>query len=130
MEEGGENNKAESVFDKNVNRLEQQVKETYKRAFFDLLEERVGSNPPDYDWLTRLYGEIRTKLISLLRQGSSLRGEIEESMDLELFKQMISNAAFNPEDFYGLIRFVFEKCKQLQSPARDVETRCKITGDH
>ena len=28
------------AFDKNVNRLTEQVKETYKRAFFDLLEEK------------------------------------------------------------------------------------------
>ena len=76
-----EEKKAKEGFDRNVNRLTEQVKETYKRAFFDLLEEKVGANPPDYEWLTRLYGEIRTKLISLLREGSQLRVEIEESMD-------------------------------------------------
>ena len=121
-----EEKKAEEGFDRNVNRLTEQVKETYKRAFFDLLEEKVGANPPDYEWLTRLYGEIRTKLISLLREGSQLRVEIEESMDCDFFKQLISHNVFSPDNFYGLIRYVFEKCKQLGSPARDTEVDTKL----
>jgi len=117
---------SKEAFDKNVNRLTEQVKETYKRAFFDLLEEKVGASPPDYEWLTRLYGEIRTKLIALLREGSQLRNEIEESMDCDFFKQLISHNVFSPENFYVLIRYVFEKCKQLGSPARDAEVDIKL----
>ena len=113
-------------FDKNVNRLTKQVKETYKRAFFDLLEEKVGASPPDYEWLTRLYGEIRSKLIALLREGSQLRVEIEETMDCDFFKQLISNNVFSPENFYATIRYVFAKCKQLGSPGRDAETDAKL----
>ena len=91
-----------------------------------MLEEKVGQDPPDYEWLTRLYGEIRTKLITLLKQNSPLRKEIEESMDCEFFHQLISNNVFSPENFYNLIRYVFEKCKQLGSPARDSETDAKL----
>ena len=111
---------------KNIERLTTQVRETYKKAFFDLLEEKIGQDPPDYEWLTRLYGEIRTKLITLLKQNSPLRKEIKESMDCEFFYQLISNNVFSPENFYNLIRYVFEKCKQLGSPARDSETDAKL----
>ena len=111
---------------KNIERLTTQVRETYKKAFFDLLEEKIGQDPPDYEWLTRLYGEIRTKLITLLKQNSPLRKEIKESMDCEFFYQLISNNVFSPENFYNLIRYVFEKCKQLGSPARDSETDVKL----
>ena len=109
-----------------IKKIGAQVEDTYKRAFFDLLKERTASNPPDYEWLTRLYGEIRAKLTKLLKRDSQLRKEIESSMDCDLFRQMISNNAFNPEDFYKLIRYVFEKCKQLGSPARDSETDAKL----
>ncbi|MBT6439105.1 MAG: hypothetical protein HOK72_05315 [Flavobacteriales bacterium] len=121
-----EEQQSKEAFDKNVSRLTNQVKDTYKRAFFDLLEEKVGASPPDYEWLTRLYGEIRSKLIALLREGSQLRVEIEESMDCDFFKQLISHNVFSPENFYALIRYVFEKCKQLGSPARDTETDAKL----
>ena len=126
VQEVPEEQHAKEAFDKNVSRLTKQVKETYKRAFFDLLEQKVAALPPDYEWLTRLYGEIRTKLISLLREGSQLRNEIEESMDCDFFKQLISHNVFSPDNFYGLIRYVFEKCKQLGSPARDAETDAKL----
>jgi hypothetical protein len=105
-------------------RLKEQIRETYKRAFFDLLEQKVGEDP-DYDWLTRLYGEIRTKLIRLLRKGP-LRTEIEETMDCDFFKQLISNNVFSPENFYATIRYVFAKSKQLGSPGRDEETDAKL----
>ena len=87
-----EEQQSKEAFDKNVDRLTKQVKETYKRAFFDLLEQKVAAVPPDYEWLTRLYGEIRTKLIALLREGSQLRNEIEETMDCDFFKQLMLNS--------------------------------------
>ena len=43
-------------------------------------------------------------------------------MDLELFEQMIKNNAFSMDDFHKVIKYVFSKYKQLQSPGRDEET--------
>ena len=43
-------------------------------------------------------------------------------MDLELFDQMIRHNALNMEDFHKIIKYVFAKCEQLQSPGRDKET--------
>ena len=91
-----EEERAKEGFNRNVNRLTEQVKETYKRAFFDLLEQKVAADPPDYEWLVRLYTEVRDKLTKILKTGSALRVEIEEAMDIELFDQMIRNKAFNP----------------------------------
>ena len=101
--------------------LNKQLNTQFKKAFFDLLEDKVRQEPPDYDWITRLYAEIRTRLSSLLRDGSVVRKEIEESMDVELFRQMIENKAFGGTELYNLINLVFEWCKKLGSPARDNE---------
>ena len=109
-------------FNRNIKRLTEQVEYTYKLAFFNLLKEKVASDPPDYEWVTRLYAEIRTKLVGILKKGSSLRVEIEECMDVELFDQMIRNKAFNPTDLYKLVNYTFHKCKQLGSAGRDRET--------
>jgi len=104
-----------------LNSLNQQMDTQFKKAFFDLLEEKVREEPPDYDWITRLYQEIRTRLSSLLRENSKTRKEIEDSMDVELFRQMIENKAFGAVELYNLIEHVFELCKKLGSPARDNE---------
>tara|TARA_Y100001970_G_scaffold60664_1_gene77174 strand:+ start:9568 stop:10077 length:510 start_codon:yes stop_codon:yes gene_type:complete len=120
------NKKTEETFNKNVERLNKQVEETMKKAFFDLLEQKVASNPPDYNWLTRLYTEIRDKLTKLLKPTSKLRKHILEQMDPEFFHQLISNNVFEPKSFYALICFVFEQCKALGSPGRDKETDEKL----
>ena len=73
MEGSKEEKSAKEGFDRNVKRLTEQVKETYQRAFFDLLEEKVASDPPDYDWIVRLYTEIKVKLTSILKKGSTFR---------------------------------------------------------
>jgi len=99
--------------------LNTQMNTQFKKAFFDLLEEKVRQEPPDYDWITRLYAEIRERLASLMRKDSVLRKEIEDSMDVELFKQMIENKAFGGVELYNLVSHVFELCKKLGSPARD-----------
>jgi len=105
--------------------FERQVQEAYHKAFYDLLVEKVGSDQPDYEWISRLYGEIREKLTRILRRGSILRTEIESFMDVDLFDQMIRNQAFDPQDLYKLIDFTFAKCKQLGSAGRDEETVAK-----
>lgn len=111
---------------KKLEHLNKQIKDTYKKAFFDLLEAKTRSEPPDYIWIEKLYEEIRYKLTAILKKGSRLRVEIEESMDLQIFSQMIRNKAFNGEDLYNLVKYVFEKCKQLGSPGRDKDVDKKF----
>ena len=111
---------------KKIDRLNKQIEDTYKKAFFDLLEQKTRSEPPDYVWIEKLYEELRNKLTAILKKGSLLRVEIEESMDPQIFSQMIRNKAFNATDLYNLINYVFEKCKQLGSPGRDKDVDKKF----
>ena len=53
------NNKLNEKIDKSLEKMKEQWKVMARKAFFDLLKERVESNPPDYDWITKLYTEIR-----------------------------------------------------------------------
>jgi len=105
-----------------MERIQKQIKDTYHKAFFDLLEQKVHEEPPDYDWISKLYLEIRIKLTKLLKSSSTLRIEIEEKMDPTIFNQMMRNNAFNGTDLFNLISYVFDKIKQLGSPARDQNT--------
>ena len=69
--------------------LTQQIETTMTKAFFDLLQENIKKDPVDYDWLLRLFQEIRTKLTQLLKPTNKLYIEIEENMNDQLFKQML-----------------------------------------
>ena len=90
-----------------MERIQKQIKDTYHKAFYDLLQEKVNENPPDYDWISKLYLEIRDKLTKLLKSSSPLRKEIEESMDPVIFNQMMRNNAFNGTDLFNLISFTW-----------------------
>ena len=122
MEGESKNQQQHKHSTENLEKINRQIKDNFKKAFINLLKEKVASQPPDYDWITRLYTEIHDKLVKLLRPTSSLRKEINEHMDIELFDQMIRNKAFNAEDFYKLICYVFDLIKKLGSPARDYNT--------
>ena len=103
----------------NIKKLNNKIEIQMKKAFYNLLIEKTSSENPDFDWLVKLYSEIRDGLTKILKQGSYLRNEIEESLDVELFNQMIRNNAFKGEDMIKLINYTFEKLLQLGSAARD-----------
>lgn len=103
--------------------LQKQIRENYERAFFDLLKEKVASDPPDYEWLVRLYTEIRDKLCKLLKPNNRTRLDMEEKLDPDFFNQLIRNKVFDGGSMYGLVWFVFEKCLELGSPGRDEATK-------
>ena len=87
-----------------MERINKQIDEVMRKAFYDLLEEKVASDPPDYEWLVRLYREMRDRLCALLKETSLIRKEMMESMDPDFFNQLLRENVFNYEDFYKLIQ--------------------------
>ena len=44
--------------DKKFDKINNQIKDNFHKAFYDLLEMKVRAEPPDYEWIVRLFGEI------------------------------------------------------------------------
>ena len=101
--------------------MEQQIENAMKKAFYDLIEEKTNQNPPDYDWLVRLYAEIKERLLYYLKKGSPTYKEIDESFDVALFEQMIKADVFSPESMVKLVQNTFYWIKKLGAPQRDAE---------
>ena len=106
----------------NQDKLEKQIRDQFYKAYFDVLKEKVEQEPPDYEWIVRLYEEIKLKLTKLFKEGSTTRNEIEEKLDVKLFDQMLRNKAFNLNDFEGLTNYIFGLCIKFGSPQRDKAT--------
>ena len=81
--------------------MEKQIREQFHRAFNDLLEESLSGDKPDWDWVVRLYSELRDKLCQLTPNRTDLHDEIKDSMDLEIFSQMIRNDVFKPDNVWA-----------------------------
>ena len=62
------NNTHQELSNENVERMEKQIREQMNIAFFDLIDEKVNSEKPDYEWITKLYQEIRDRLCGFLKK--------------------------------------------------------------
>jgi hypothetical protein len=94
-----------------------------KKAFFDLIDKNVNSKKPDFDWIARLYQDIKFKLLSFLpNKKGKVYQQIDNDFDVELFKQMIENDVFNQESMVKLINNTFFWISELEAPIRDEET--------
>ena len=102
-----------------MNKIESQIKEQMHKAFFDLIDETVNSEKPDYEWITRLYVEIRDRLCFYIKKDSHVYKQILEEFDEKLFFQMCSNDVFDYISMGKLINNTFDWIKKLQAPIRD-----------
>jgi len=93
-----------------MERIHQQIKDNFEKAFFDLLKQKVADDPPDYDWLVRLYTEIRDKLCRLVKKDATMWKDMQEKLDPDFFKQLITNKVFDGKSMYGLICYTFGLC--------------------
>ena len=97
-----------------------------KKAYFDLIEQNIESETPDYNWLKELYIELRDRLLRFTKKDSKTYKQIFEDFDVELFYQMITNDVFDGESLYKLVSNSFNWVHNLQAPIRDEETRLAI----
>ena len=106
--------------------MEQLISFNMKKAYFDLVEEKLTTEPLDYAWVVQLYDEIKFKLIGILKPDSELRNDIEDRMDTELFEQMIRHKAFDYRDLWQLVNYTFDKILSLCAPVRDPDVKAKL----
>lgn len=102
--------------------IQEQIKNNMRKAFFDIIDETVNSDKPDYDWIVKLYTELRDRLLAFLRKDGKIYKQLEESFDIPLFKQMIENDVFEMESMVKLVNNMFYWIVKLQAPVRDTET--------
>jgi len=90
-----------------------------KKAFWDIFTEEIERN--DYSRLFIILDEIKTRLKALTPNRQDIHTDIDQNIDIDLYKQMISNGAFETEDFMKLIEYLVTKIKQYIAPVHDTE---------
>ena len=106
-----------------MDNIEKQIHENFVKAFYDSIDETVNSKNPDNEWITKLYEEIKTRLLKYIKKDSKTYKSINESFDVDLFNQMISNDVFDDVSMMKLINNTFYWIVQLQAPIRDEFSR-------
>ena len=110
------------ISDDSINKISIQIEQQMKKAFFDLIDETVNSEKPDYDWITNLYSELLNRLASFLKNNPKNYKLLQDEFDIELFRQMISNDVFDQMSMLKLVNNTYGWIQKLQAPARDSET--------
>ncbi|XP_071760005.1 T-complex protein 11-like protein 2 isoform X1 [Centroberyx gerrardi] len=101
--------------------LEGRVTDIVHRAFWDILQEQLNSNPPNYCHAVILLQEVKTMLQSLLLPGHvRLRSQLDEVLDAELIQQEADHGAL---DLHRLAGYVIDTMGSLCAPVRDPEIR-------
>jgi len=101
--------------------IEKQIRETARKAWRDVIEEKLTQEQPDFEYVVTLYTEFKKKVLELVL-NEKLKKLIDEDLDVVLFKQMIVSDSFNVNDFFNLVEYCFVICKKLGSAARDNDT--------
>ena len=110
--------------EKQMEKLQNQVRETYYKAYADALEKEL--NEDKFDWVCNLHREIVIRLCKIVPRRTDIHDKIAENMDPIIFRQMLENKCFKPEDFVKLVTYVFDWIKKLCSPARDREVEASL----
>merc|ERR1711981_781723 len=100
-----------------ANAVEKQVKEIMQKAFWDLLEQQLEADPPQYTQALTLLTEIKAMLYSiLLPQHEKLKEKIEGILDIEVIQQQIDNDCLEFEKYAG---YILGLMGMLCAPVRD-----------
>ncbi|CAG7717199.1 unnamed protein product [Allacma fusca] len=99
--------------------MESRIQQQMKRAFWDLLEEQLNADSPNYSQALSIFEEMKTMLLSLLMpHNHSMRKRINEVLDVDLIRQQVQNDAL---EFPKYAEFIVSILSQLCAPSRDEE---------
>ena len=90
-----------------------------KKAFWDIFTEEIDRN--DYTRLYIILDEIKIRLKMFTPNRPDICHDIDTTLDVELYKQMINNNVFETDDFMKLIEYLIMKIKQYIAPVHDKE---------
>jgi len=103
-----------------VSKLKEQVKKTYKIAYWDKLKEDLDNK--NYDSTLLILEEIRTRIALMVPKRIDIHQLLAEYIDIKFIKQMIDNNAIDNAYIYRLVQYIIDKIKEMGAPADNTNT--------
>lgn len=101
--------------------LEHIVKETLQKAFWDVIEQQLNEDPPNYERALVVLEEAKGMLLGMtMPYNTRLREEIEQILDLDLIRQQAEHGTI---DFHGYARHVISLMARMCAPIRDASVK-------
>ena len=97
--------------------MQRQTRSAAEQAFLDVHRAYLDREVPDFCGVLSLLEELREMIVACRPRDRAL---VEDGIDVAHIRQRIDGGVFVPDDLYALVRFIFERIKNLQ-PASDDE---------
>ncbi|KAK7247305.1 hypothetical protein RIF29_42186 [Crotalaria pallida] len=97
--------------------LEQKIKQTMEKAFWDVIIESVKQNQPNYDLIVKLVGEIRDEICDMAPQ--SWKEDICAAIDLEILSQVLVSGNLDVDYLGKILEFSLVTLQKLSAPSNE-----------
>eukprot|EP01018_Ginkgo_biloba_P023277 Gb_06651 [translate_table: standard] len=106
---------------KDCGQIKARIKSAMENAFWDSVVESLTRDLPDYTWVVGLVKEVREELVALIPH--SWKQELVESIDLDLFSQMLESGSQDFEYLSKLLDYALGVVLKLAIPANDKDAK-------
>ncbi|XP_024020442.1 uncharacterized protein LOC21390260 isoform X2 [Morus notabilis] len=102
--------------DESHNSLEEKVRETMDKAFWDGVMDSMKENDSDFSWILKLVTEVRDELRDI---SQSWKQEISESIDIDILSQVLRSGHLDMDYFGKILEFALATLRKLAAPANE-----------
>ncbi|EPB89911.1 hypothetical protein HMPREF1544_03294 [Mucor circinelloides 1006PhL] len=99
------------------NDLERRVRMMAEKAFFDKIAEDLEQGTA-YVSLPALIKDVKNRLLSLVRPGTTMYNNVNDAIDLTIIEQQMRQGSF---DIQAMIHYVLDTMTSMCAPVRDEE---------
>ncbi|KAF1875963.1 hypothetical protein Lal_00006594 [Lupinus albus] len=97
--------------------VEQKIKQTMEKAFWDIILESVKQNQPNYDLIVQLMGEVRDEICDVAPQ--SWKEDIFAAIDLKILSQVLISGNLDVDHLGKILEFSLVTLQKLSAPATE-----------
>ena len=106
--------------EKQIDAINKQIETQMHFAYNDTI--RVALDNCDYEFIGKLYAEIRDSLCNFVKKDGKTYLKIHEDFDVDFLKELMKNRQLSNGHLHGVVNMTFGWVLKMQAPFRDSET--------
>tara|TARA_B110000977_G_scaffold15651_1_gene19144 strand:- start:569 stop:1099 length:531 start_codon:yes stop_codon:yes gene_type:complete len=106
--------------EKQIDAINKQIETQMHFAYNDTI--RVALDNCDYEFIGKLYAEIRDSLCNFVKKDGKTYNKIHGDFDVDFLKELMKNKQLSNDHLHGIVHMTFGWVLKMQAPFRDSET--------
>ena len=106
--------------EKQIDAINKQIETQMHFAYNDTI--RVALDNCDYEFIGKLYAEIRDSLCNFVKKDGKTYLKIVSDFDVDFLKELMKNRQLSNGHLHAIVHMTFGWVAKMQAPFRDSET--------